>query len=434
MNTTQLTQPTIKRNLVMSMIALSMGGMSLSTQAQTQVPSKQSQEVEQLRQEVQALRALIEQQKVQPVTSSAPVQTQYVAVTPKSVLKTAQGAEFNFYGNVRLDASYQSEGGGNVNIPYNQINSVPLKGNAENSDRLKSTLAATRLGLDFKSQVANQEVKGKIEMDFLGGANLDNLRIRHAYLTYANWLIGQTWSNFAVPDYMPETIDALAYVGGAVKRTPQVRHTTKFTPQTNLVMAFEDPKDASITQRLPALTARLNHQFTNNFNVSARAMGHEKRTNTDEEMAWGVGLGTKYEVVPGTTLKADYYHVKGDSSFVSFANSGVVTQTDGRLVQSEFDSITVGLTQQFNEKLRGTVGYGYMSFDEDPNYINALADKTKANKDLWQAWANVFYSPTKPLSFGLEYVYGEREAFAAAPNGSKTGEDNRVNAVAIYNF
>ncbi|OTG90717.1 hypothetical protein B9T24_16320 [Acinetobacter sp. ANC 4654] len=436
MNTTQLTQPTVKRNLMMSMIALSMGGMSLSTQAQTQLPSKQSQEVEQLRQEVQALRELIEQQKVQTAqTATAIAEVQRpapVAIAP--VLKTAKGAELNFYGNVRLDASYQSEGGGNVNMPYNQINSVPLKGNAENSDRLKSTLAATRLGVDFKSQVADQEVKGKIEVDFLGGASLDNLRIRHAYLTYADWLIGQTWSNFAVPDYMPETIDALAYVGGAVKRTAQVRHTTKFTPQTNLVMALEDPKDASITQRLPALTARLNHQFANNFNVSARAMGHEKRTNTDEEMAWGVGLGAKYEVVPGTTLKADYYHVKGDSSFVSFTNSGVVTQADGSLVQSEFDSITVGLTQQFNEKLRGTVGYGYMTFDEDPNYINALADKTKANKDLWQAWANVFYSPSKPLSFGLEYVYGEREAFAAAPNGSKTGEDNRVNAVAIYNF
>ncbi|MGE8560222.1 MAG: DcaP family trimeric outer membrane transporter, partial [Acinetobacter sp.] len=119
---------------------------------------------------------------------------------------------------------------------------------------------------------------------------------------------------------------------------------------------------------------------------------------------------------------------------VSFTNSGVVKQADGSLVQSEFDSITVGLTQQFNEKLRGTLGYGYMTFDEDQNYINALTNKTAANKELWQAWANVFYSPTKPLSFGLEYVYGEREAFGAAPNGSKTGEDNRLNAVAIYNF
>ena len=442
MNTTQ---PTMKRTLMMSMIALSLGGVSVAAQAQTQ----QQKEIEQLRQEVQALRNLVEQQKVQTAqtaTAIAAVQQRPAPVaTASPVLKTAKGAEFNLYGNVRADASYQAEGGG-VDMPYNQINSVPLEGTAGNSDRFRSTLSATRLGLDFKTQAAEQEVKGKIEVDFLGGANLDNLRIRHAYVNYGNWLMGQTWSNFAVPDYMPETIDALAFVGGAVKRTPQVRYTTKFSPQTNLVVAAEDPKDKLSTQRLPALTARLNHQFADNFNISARAMGHEKRVNSDEEMAWGVGLGAKYDVVPGTTLKADYYHVKGDSSFVSFTNSGVavtnlnngaITANSRIAAQSEFDSITVGLTQQFNEKLRGTLGYGYMTFDKDQNYIDALTatDKTKANKDLWQAWANVFYSPTKPLSFGLEYVYGEREAFAAAtPNGSKTGEDNRINMVAIYNF
>ncbi|TCB48241.1 hypothetical protein E0H83_00445 [Acinetobacter terrestris] len=446
MNTTELTQksinkPTFKRTLMTSMIVLSLGGVSVAAQAQTQ----QQKEIEQLRQEVQALRNMVEQQKVQTIqTATALAEVQRpVPVTSNPVMKTAKGAEFNLYGNVRFDASYQMEGTSR-DLPYNHINAVALKGNSENSDRLRSTLAATRLGLDFKTQAADQEVKGKIEVDFLGGSNFDNLRIRHAYVNYGNWLLGQTWSNFAVPDYMPESIDALALVGGAVKRTPQVRHTTKFSPQTNLVVAAEDPKDGTVTQRLPALTARLNHQFADNFNISARAMGHEKRVNNDEEMAWGVGLGAKYDVVPGTTLKADYYHVKGDSSFVSFTNSGVVKQADGSLVQSEFDSITVGLTQQFNEKLRGTLGYGYMTFDENQNYTNALiastpttekeSNATRANKDLWQAWANVFYSPTKPLSFGLEYVYGERTALEAATNGSKTGEDNRINAVAIYNF
>lgn len=440
MNTTQLTQPTVKRNLMMSMIALSMGGMSLSTQAQTQLPSKQSQEVEQLRQEVQALRELIEQQKVQTAqTATAIAAVQRPApVTSNPVMKTAKGAEFNLYGNVRLDASYKVDGGP-IDWPYNQINNVALEGTAGNSDRLSSTLSATRLGLDFKTQAAEQEVKGKIEVDFLGGANFDNLRIRHAYVNYGNWLLGQTWSNFAVPDYMPETIDANAYVGGAVKRTPQVRYTAKFNPQTNLVLAAEDPKDKLvtdkvITQRLPALTARLNHQFADNLNVSVRAMGHEKRINSEEEMAWGVGVGAKYDVVPGTTLKADYYHVKGDSSFVSFANKGVVVEEDGSLVQNEFDSIMLGVTQKFSDKLHGTLGYGYMTFDKDQNYLDASGSAATANKDLWQAWANVFYSPTKPLSFGLEYVYGERETFGVAPNGSKTGEDNRLNAVAIYNF
>ena len=81
-----------------------------------------------------------------------------------------------------------------------------------------------------------------------------------------------------------------------------------------------------------------------------------------------------------------------------------------------------------------------MKADNNQDYINALADKSTANKDLWQAWGNVFYSPTKPLSFGLEYVYGERKAFGPVVDVSNnilsgtTGEDNRVSAVAIYNF
>lgn len=449
MNTTQLfNQSTIifKRTVLMSMMAMSLGGISLSTQAQTSAQSNQ-QEIEQLRQEVQALRALVEQQQRQTA-----VVTAHVAATPapasKPVMKIASGAEFNLYGNIRADASYQAEGGSAARM-YNQINAVPLEGVGERSDEFKSTLAATRLGMDFKAPVGagDKALSGKVEVDFLGGASFDNLRIRHAYISYANWLIGQTWSNFAVPDYIPETVDALVYAGGSIKRTPQVRYTSTISPETNLVFAVEDPKDATITgikQRLPALTARLNHKFADNLTVSARAMGNEKRVNEDEKMAWGVGLGAKYDIVPGTTLKADYYHVKGDSSFVSYANTGVITTANGDLLQSEFDSISVGLTQQFNDKLRGTLGYGYMNFSNDQDYVNALiastpadatqSNATKANKDLWQAWANVFYSPTKPLSFGLEYVYGEREALGAATNGSTKGEDNRMNAVAIYNF
>ncbi|WP_312327847.1 DcaP family trimeric outer membrane transporter [Acinetobacter sp.] len=443
MNTTQLfNQPTItfKRTVLMSMMAMSLGGISLSTQAQTSAQSNQ-QEIEQLRQEVQALRALVEQQQRQTA-----VVTAHVAATPapasKPVMKIASGAEFNLYGNIRADASYQAEGGSAARM-YNQINAVPLEGVGERSDEFKSTLAATRLGMDFKAPVGagDKALSGKVEVDFLGGASFDNLRIRHAYISYANWLIGQTWSNFAVPDYIPETVDALVYAGGSIKRTPQVRYTSTISPETNLVFAVEDPKDATITgikQRLPALTARLNHKFADNLTVSARAMGNEKRVNEDEKMAWGVGLGAKYDVVPGTTLKADYYHVKGDSSFVSYANTGVIA-ANSDLLQSEFDSISVGLTQQFNDKLRGTLGYGYMNFDQDTGYLAAV-DQTKANKDLWQAWANIFYSPTKPLSFGLEYVYGEREAYGPVLNtegdaiSSRKGEDNRINAVAIYNF
>jgi opacity protein-like surface antigen len=442
-----------KTSVRVKTLVLAMGMIAAGT-----VQADSNTEVEQLRKEVQELRGMLEQyaqqQKQMAAQPSyqvqAPAQTSPAKPTPekKGLGMTLGGAEVNFYGNVRADATYQIDGGPNKAHPYNQINKAALEGTKGNSDIFKSTLAATRLGFDFKTPIQSGDVAGKVEVDFLG-AN-DTLRIRHAYLTYANWLIGQTWSNFAVPDYMPETIDALGYVGGAVKRTPQVRYTSTFSPQTNLIFALEDSKysdnsgttlgsDPDNQMRIPALTARFNHKFADNAGiVTARTMVADKQTSDDEKVAWGVGLGTKFNVTPSTTLKADYYHVKGDSSFVSWSNPGYAIDANKNIQQSEFDSITVGITQQFNPKWRGTLGYGYMTHDEDLDYINASANSSALNKDLWQTWANVFYSPVKPVSLGLEYTYGERETFSApnatTPLTSKTGEENRVNVVAIYNF
>ena len=442
---------TQKMSVRLKTLVLAMGVVAAGT-----VQADTNTEVEQLRKEVQELRGMLEQyaqQQKQTNTQQQNYQVQATAqpapakpvVEKKGLGITVGGAEVNFYGNVRADATYQIDGGPSRAHPYNQINKAALDGAPGNSDLFKSTLAATRLGFDFKTPTQAGDVAGKVEVDFLGSN--DTLRIRHAYLTYANWLIGQTWSNFAVPDYMPETIDALGYVGGAVKRTPQVRYTSTFSPETNLIFALEDSKysdnsgttlgsDPDNQMRIPALTARLNHKFANNAGIiSARTMVADKQTSDDEKVAWGVGLGTKYNVTPSTTLKADYYHVKGDSSFVSWSNPGYsIEKPGGNIQQSEFDSITVGITQQFNPKWRGTLGYGYMTHDEDLDYINASANPAALNKDLWQAWANVFYSPIKPVSLGLEYTYGERETFSTPTLTSKTGEENRVNVVALYNF
>lgn len=442
---------TQKMSVRLKTLVLAMGVVAAGT-----VQADTNTEVEQLRKEVQELRGMLEQYAQQQKQMNTQQQNYQVQATaqpapakPVAEKKgfgiTVGGAEVNFYGNVRADATYQIDGGPSRAHPYNQINKAALDGAPGNSDLFKSTLAATRLGFDFKTPTQAGDVAGKVEVDFLGSN--DTLRIRHAYLTYANWLIGQTWSNFAVPDYMPETIDALGYVGGAVKRTPQVRYTSTFSPETNLIFALEDSKysdnsgttlgsDPDNQMRIPALTARLNHKFANNAGIiSARTMVADKQTSDDEKVAWGVGLGTKYNVTPSTTLKADYYHVKGDSSFVSWSNPGYsIEKPGGNIQQSEFDSITVGITQQFNPKWRGTLGYGYMTHDEDLDYINASANPAALNKDLWQAWANVFYSPIKPVSLGLEYTYGERETFSTPTLTSKTGEENRVNVVALYNF
>lgn len=415
-------------------------GMMLSLLALPTLAMANSSEIEQLRQEVNQLKQLIQQMNVQQQqqsvtlqqakTISQPVTGGLSSITPVTVSKNS--AEVKLYGNVRMDGQYQVDGG-NLSRLYNQISTVPLKGDHSTKDQLKSSLAATRLGVDFKSQSRLGEVAGKIEADFLGAS--DNLRLRHAYLTYQNWLIGQTWSNFAAPDYMPESIDALGYVGGSIKRNPQIRYNQKINPASQIIWALEDGKDDASNSSLPTLSARLNHQFSPDLKISARAMLTEKKTINDHETAWGVALGAKYDLFENTSIKADYYHVKGDSSFVSWANKGFLVNTENEIVATnKFDSITLGVTQKIKPNLRTTLGYGYMRSPDNQQYIAALSDPTSANKSLWQVWANIFYNPVQPISYGVEYVYGERTAFKDNAQGHDQGIDKRVNFVLMYDF
>ncbi|MCU4639450.1 DcaP family trimeric outer membrane transporter [Acinetobacter courvalinii] len=397
-------------------------------------------EIAQLRQEVQELRAMLQQyvQQKAPVQPATPVA---VTASPQATETTAPklnlikgGAEVNLYGYIRADASYQAKGASTM---YNNISAVPLEHTAEEAqqkDRLHSTVNVTRLGLNFKTPSVAGEVGGKLEMDFFGGATRDQFRIRHAYITLDQWLIGQTWSTFIAPEYYPETVDAGTFVGGALQRSPMLRYSDKLSANTSFAVAIEDPKytatsDPDNEMRMPALVGRLNHKFDNGSLLSGRTFMAEKKTSTDKQWAWGVGLGGKYQVSPQTFLKADYYHVKGDGRFLLWANNSYVIDDQNNIQSNEFDTISAGITHQFNSQLRSTLGYGYMKAKDDNRFAEIQKSNLTQNKELWQGWINAMYNPYKPITLGVEYVYGERETF-----DGRNGIDNRVNMMATYDF
>lgn len=397
-------------------------------------------EIAQLRQEVQELRAMLQQyvQQKAPVQSATPVAVtaspQVMETTAPKLNLSKGGAEVNLYGYIRADASYQAKGASTM---YNNISGVPLEHTAEEAqqkDRLHSTVNVTRLGLNFKTPSVAGEVGGKLEMDFFGGATRDQFRIRHAYITLDQWLIGQTWSTFIAPEYYPETVDAGTFVGGALQRSPMLRYSDKLSANTSFAVAIEDPKytatsDPDNEMRMPALVGRLNHKFDNGSLLSGRTFMAEKKTGTDKEWAWGVGLGGKYQLSPQTLLKADYYHVKGDGRFLLWANNSYVIDDQNNIQSNEFDTISAGITHQFNSQLRSTLGYGYMKAKDDNRFAEIQKSNLTQNKELWQGWINAMYNPYKPITLGVEYVYGERETF-----DGRNGIDNRVNMMASYDF
>lgn len=439
--------PLIRKPFLIQGLAFTVAILMMNT---TQAATEQEQ-IQQLRDEVKELRALLEQyvphskqKTTSPVSSSAQVLAAQTT-TPSSdtnkksplSFQTASGADVKLYGFLRGDASYQAQGGDGV---FNRINKVDLENNEKNNDRFYSTATVTRLGLDFKAPVQGADVGGKLEVDFRGGTNNDTIRIRHAYLTYNDWLFGQTTSTFLATDLQPEMLDFNSPLGIGTYRTPMVRYSGSFNPVTSYAIALEK---GSEDNRAPALSSKIKYDFAEGKGTtSARALltevrskeafdkDHHQLSANESDLGWGIALGAKYKFTDSLQAMLDYSHVKGDSKFLLYTNNAFnVNPTNYDLNLNEFDAVTVGTTYQITPKVRSTLAYGAM-FAKDNNAFaqQALLD-TAQNKTLQQGWLNVMFSPVTPITFGLEYIYGERKTF----NGQK-GKDNRVGAMARYNF
>ncbi|MCH7390538.1 DcaP family trimeric outer membrane transporter [Acinetobacter dispersus] len=457
----------IRKPFVMQGLAIIVAALMMNS---THAASEQEQ-IQQLRDEVKELKALLQQYVPQakqqndatqvavapatPVVATQNQNTSVVTAAPskKSPLtfSTASGAEVKLYGFLRGDASYQSKGGDGI---FNRINKVDLEGAEKNSDRFYSTATVTRLGLDFKAPVEGADVGGKLEVDFRGGTSNDTIRIRHAYLTMNDWLFGQTTSTFLATDLQPEMLDFNSPLGIGTYRTPMVRYSGKFNPETSYAVALEKGSDDN---RAPALTSKVKYDFAEGKGTtSVRALITEARSKdaykevltqidkdtfkketkqisaNDSELGWGVAVGAKYKFTNALQAMIDYSHVKGDSKFLLYTNNAYnVNPNNFGLNLNEFDALTLGATYQINPKLRSTLAYGAMFADGSNDFAKqaVIAKDAAQNKTLQQGWWNIMYSPVTPITFGLEYIYGERKTF----DGQK-GTDNRVGAMARYNF
>ncbi|WP_180113781.1 DcaP family trimeric outer membrane transporter [Acinetobacter sp. YH12063] len=416
--------------------------MSLATVSMAHAGSNTS-EIEQLRAEVAELKSLIKaQQQVQQQqqTEIQQVKARPVApppATPAASLKSKTGADVSLYGFVRGDANYIIEG---ADDDFNKIASTD--GNTK--DKLRATAKTTRFGLDFTAPVGGDDkVGGKIEVDFNGSG--ETIRLRHGYLTFNNWLFGQTTSNF-LSSHAPEMIDFATNVGGGTTRLPQVRYNVKLAPQTQLFVAAEegDSKasaissvsvtDSVVKYSLPALTAKLTQGFADGKgNASARALveHHKVQGGNDDELGWGLAAGTTFDVTKQLKINGDVSYVEGNSNYLYGSNTAYVVDANGDIEQNKFTAVQIGATYKFNEKLRSTLAYGALFADEDTDYAKAFKDvgNNSANKEVQQAWLNVIYTPVKPIDLGVEYVNGKREAFTG-----KTYKDNRVGLMAKYSF
>lgn len=317
---------------------------------------------------------------------------------------------------------------------------VPIGG--KGSTNFDAHARQTRFNFGTNHQIGEHMVSSFIELDFLttpGGTerttNNFSPRLRHAFVKWNNWLVGQTWNTFMDVATLPESVDFIGPTSGtSFGRTPMVRYTNG-----GFAIALENP-ESSITpvgggrietdnNKLPELAARYTWKGDwGHFQLGGLLRQLEIDDNAagldDTETGWGVSVSGKF-MLGRDDIR--YMALAGDGLgrqvALNFANGAALTDTGSLKAISSYGGF-VAYRHWWNQQWRSNVAFGFLEVDNPVQFTG-----TGVNKSTWNAQVNLFYSPVPPLSFGVEYLTAVREIESGAE-----GQLNRFQFTTKYAF
>jgi len=138
-----------------------------------------------------------------------------------------------WYGFAKLNATYDTKdlGGSDLFKP----SAIPVPSPDHENQDFFMGVKQSRLGISATLPTDAGQIKALIEGDFhnTSSGSPDLLRIRHAYLQYKHWLLGQTWSTFFDIETNPHQVDFEGPSSSTLNRTPMVRYTNALSEKTD---------------------------------------------------------------------------------------------------------------------------------------------------------------------------------------------------------
>ena len=290
----------------------------------------------------------------------------------------------------------------------------------------------SRLGFNFNFPKAGKSTSAYLEGDFLSSTHGLNayFRLRHAYLTFGEFLIGQTWTNFGDVNAAPNTLDLEGPNSMPASRVAQVRWRRQMTKKLNLLLALEEPKDDytpldsanAIKAALPELVIKPKLSIKNGH--WSNALIYKPLVYTDKNYSfkktistWGVTSSLSIDIPD--TRGINLFNVK-NRTFNLFAIAGKGTQGSvndfGGLGYEAFpkDSSTLEalsyyggyISYSFVFKKRWSTTYVYSYLHQDKPATTSFIFKHSH-----YIAGNAIYAINKYFTIGTELLYGIKENY-----------------------
>ncbi|GAB3672709.1 DcaP family trimeric outer membrane transporter [Salinisphaera aquimarina] len=369
-------------------------------------------------------------------------------------------------GYFKLDAIYDFEDDHGTSLgPSDAIGTLNNKGTDRPGDgNIGATVKQTRLKLSTTTSTETfGDIGGYIEMDLYGSPYDGSFgggpspRVRRAYLTIGNWLIGRDWSTFSDFNY-GTTLNFYGPQGQLFERQAQVRYTFHLPDESTFDVALETPTGDGVTSGpvqddlpfkqadkqgnednpLPDFVVRYQgSQGPVSFQVAGIARylkadiqgfnGADSNSN-DSVLGWGLDAGATLALPTGTTLMGTVAGGEGIGKYIYAPAGGTDTYVDdnGNLEAFQRWGYTATISQALTSELTGNVVWG-QAFSESPNNVDYSTDGLHDNSDTLAV--NLLYTPVDPLTFGIEY----NRSFYEQQDGTDAQAQN-VQFSTIYNF
>lgn len=286
------------------------------------------------------------------------------------------------------------------------------------------------------------KLKAYIEADMYGGGNNSfagnetstntyAITLRQAYVSWNNWLAGQTWSNFQDTAALPEAVDFVGVTDGTTfVRQAQVRYTqgpwsfSVENPQTTVTSYLGASRFNSGDGVAPDFTGRwLTKGDWGHFTVAA--LLRQFKYGEETETGGAVSVSGKFNLGANDDIRYMANAGSGIGRYMAFGlGTDTVLDANGELHALDGYGGFVAWRHAWTAKLRSNLMYSAAQFDND-KALTGFGVTERAQS----FHANLIYSPVPKLDVGAELMWGQRSL-----EDEREGDLKRLQTTVKYSF